>query len=84
MLFIGLLFVLIFAWYPCYRYLVFPRLLRAEWFRQAFEITVEKEEAFKMGLGASGLSSGFWLFYFFGFIIVAVPSLFLTVYVVVK
>jgi len=82
--FIGLLFIFILVWYPCYRYIVFPYLLRCKWFREAFEITMEKEEAFKMGLGAPGLSTGFWLFYFVGFIVIAVPAMFIMVYEVVK
>jgi len=78
--FIGLLIFLILLWYPCYKYIIFVRLLRTQWFRKAFEVTPEKEEAFKMGLGASGLSSGFWFFYFFGFTLIATPILFFFIY----
>lgn len=84
MTFIGLLVFFILAWYPLYKYVVFPALLRNQRFRDTFEITQEKEEAFKMGLGSSGLSSGFWLFYFLGFTLIAIPTLFITVYVLTK
>lgn len=77
---IGIIVFIILAWYPCYKHLVFPRLLGCEWFRKSFEVTAEKEEAFNMGLGVPGLSSGFWLFYFLGFALLTTPIVFFMVY----
>jgi hypothetical protein len=64
-------FVIIILWYPIYKRFVFPKLLKAVWFRSWFDITEENAEKFNIGLGISDVASGFWFFYVLGFAITA-------------
>ena len=71
--------VLMFLWYPAYKRYVFPRILKEKWFRDGFNVNEENEAHFLMGMGSPGISSGFWLMYFFGAFCIAMV---LTIFVI--
>jgi hypothetical protein len=71
----GFLFFAVLFWYPAYKRLVFPKLLKAEWFRDWFNITEEGRQRYEIGLDNSGVASGFWFFYITGFVVLTLACL---------
>ena len=68
----GILFAAVLLWHPLYLRFIFPKFLDAAWFQAYFNIDSQARERFKIGLDTSGVASGFWCFYFIGFVILVI------------